>query len=226
MIEKNQYSLNNITNQDIITYIDERFKPVDQELWRLRLEAEAKHIPIIERDVESLLRTLLMIHKPKRILEVGTAIGYSASVMARTLPSCRIVTLERDSEMIENANINFVNLKTDEQVTMLEGDAKEILKKLPDEAEEPFDFVFIDGAKSHYLTFWKEIIKMVKTGSLIVCDNVLMRGMTVDSKYDLLDKHRTNIRRMREFIEYIVDTDEATSSVLTVGDGVSISCIK
>jgi predicted O-methyltransferase YrrM len=111
-----------------------------------------------------------------------------------------------------------------------EGDAREALDKLVSEVEkgerELFDFVFIDAAKSYYLEFWHKIRKMTKSGSVVVCDNTLMRGMTVDDAFDPKDKHRTNIRNMREFMDYITGLKDVHTSILPVGDGVTISYIK
>lgn len=230
MDKTNNYSMRNITNDAVTAYIDERFRPIDQKMWRTRLYAEDKYIPIIQRDVEGLLVSLLHLHKPKRILEIGTAIGYSGSVMAKTLPEAHIVTLERSEDMLKAAYENFKLFETEEQMEVYEGDAREALDKLVMEVEsgqrELFDFVFIDAAKSYYLEFFQKIRRMIKAGSVIVCDNTLMRGMTVDDAFDPKDKHRTNIRNMREFMDYITGLKDVHTSILPVGDGVTISYIK
>lgn len=230
MLERNKYSMRNITNDKVTAYIDERFIPVDQKLWRLRLYAEDKYIPIIQRDVESMLVSVLNMHKPKNILEIGTAIGYSSAVMAKTLPESKIKTLERNKDMIDAAVSNLRDLEVADRVEIIQGDAREQVDLLADKCQrgelEKFDFVFIDGAKSHYLEFWEKISGIINPGGVILCDNVLMRGMTVDDAYDIHDKHRTNIKHMRNFIDYITGLKDVQTAILPVGDGITISYIK
>ena len=172
--------------------IDKKFKPQDDQLWELRLEAESKYIPIIQRDVENFLISLIRISAPRKILELGTAIGYSSMVMAKVL---REIHMENEI------------LTQGKKVSEGEG------------------FKFIDAGKSHYLKFWQEAVKIVKKGGIIVCDNVFMRGMTVDSSYDIHRKHKTSIRNMREFLDYIIELENVHTSILSIGDGVSLSYI-
>ncbi len=229
MIERNKYSMRNIINENITEYIDQRFQPINQSLWKIRLDAEGKYIPIIQRDVESFLITLLNISRPTKILEIGTAIGYSSAIMAKTLPNCYIKTLEKNKDMIDRANKNFENLGVNENIEIVYGDARKELLGIKDsisEDKDKFEFVFIDAAKSHYMEFWNIIVNMIKPGAIIVCDNVLMRGMTVDSAYDIHNKHRTNIKKMREFIDYIIGIENVQTSLLPIGDGVTVSYIK
>lgn len=217
--------MRNITNQDVVDYLDELFTPVSNELEEMRVNAESRNIPVIQRETERLLISLLEMNKPKRILEIGTAVGYSAAVFAKVRKGAEIITLEKSKPSYEEAlqNIDKLNLKSDIQVIF--GDAKDMINLLGKENKniEPFDFVFIDAAKSHYMNFWNDIKDITKKGSVIFCDNVLMRAMTVDKKYDTHDKHRTNIKNMRAFLEYITNLEDVDTSVLPVGDGVSIS---
>lgn len=230
MLERNKYSMRNITNEKVTEYIEQRYIPINQKLWRMRLDAEDKYIPIIQRDVETLMISILNILKPKNILEVGTAIGYSSVVMAKTVDDSKIITMERAPEMIEKAVETLTDFQVEDRVKILVGDARENMDLLRDQClkgeQEKFDFVFIDGAKSHYLEFWHKLKDQVKPGAIIFCDNVLMRGMTVDNSYDIRDKHRTNIKNMREFLDYITGLKDVQTSILPVGDGVTISYIK
>lgn len=230
MLERNKYSMRNITNEKVTEYIEQRYIPINQKLWRMRLDAEDKYIPIIQRDVETLMISILNILKPKNILEVGTAIGYSSVVMAKTVDDSKIITMERAPEMIEKAVETLTDFQVEDRVKILVGDARENMDLLRDQClkgeQEKFDFVFIDGAKSHYLEFWHKLKDQVKPGAIIFCDNVLMRGMTVDNSYDIRDKHRTNIKNMRGFLDYITGLKDVQTSILPVGDGVTISYIK
>lgn len=230
MLERNKYSMRNITNEKVTEYIEQRYIPIDQKLWRMRLDAEDKYIPIIQRDVETLMISILNILKPKNILEVGTAIGYSSVVMAKTVDDSKIITMERAPEMIEKAVETLKDFQVEDRVKILVGDARENMDLLREKClkgeQEKFDFVFIDGAKSHYLEFWHKLKDQVKPGAIIFCDNALMRGMTVDNSYDIRDKHRTNIKNMREFLDYITGLKDVQTSILPVGDGVTISYIK
>ena len=230
MLEKNTFSMRNITNEKVTEYIERKYSPLNQQLWRMRLDAENKYIPIVQRDVESMLITYLNILRPARILEVGTAIGYSAITMSETIPEAKIVTLERSEEMYQAASSNIEKFHKGDAIEIMFGDALESLRNLKEQVKagqrDTFDFVFIDAGKSHYQDFWNEIIEMVHPGSVIFGDNILMRGMTVDNKFDPKDKHRTNIKRMREFIDLITGDERYQTALLPVGDGVTISYIR
>ena len=230
MLEKNTFSMRNITNEKVTEYIERKYSPLNQQLWRMRLDAENKYIPIVQRDVESMLITYLNILRPARILEVGTAIGYSAITMSETIPEAKIVTLERSEEMYQEASSNIEKFHKGDAIEIMFGDALESLRTLKEQVKagqiDTFDFVFIDAGKSHYQDFWNEIIEMVHPGSVIFGDNILMRGMTVDNKFDPKDKHRTNIKRMREFIDLITGDERYQTALLPVGDGVTISYIR
>ena len=230
MLEKNTFSMRNITNEKVTEYIERKYSPLNQQLWRMRLDAENKYIPIVQRDVESMLITYLNILRPARILEVGTAIGYSAITMSETIPEAKIVTLERSEEMYQEASSNIEKFHKGDAIEIMFGDALESLRTLKEQVKagqiDTFDFVFIDAGKSHYQDFWNEIIEMVHPGSVIFGDNILMRGMTVDNKFDPKDKHRTNIKRMREFIDLITGDERYQTALLPVGDGVTISFIR
>lgn len=229
-MDKDSYSKRNIIHDDVTDYMERKFRPINQPLWRMRIEAENKYVPIIQRDVESLMIAMLNALKPSHILEIGTAIGYSLSVMAETLPECKIISLEKNILMCQKAVQNIKDFGYEDRVKIVRGDAKKSLLMLSEEVKQgikaPFDFVFIDASKSHYKEFWDIIMKMIKPGAIIMCDNVLMRGMTIDDAYDVNGKHKTNIRKMRAFLDYITCLDNADTAILPVGDGVTVSYIK
>ena len=217
----------NITNDIITAYINTLYTSENPQLSELRRFAEENRVPIIQKDTEGLLLSLLKIKRPDRLLEIGAAVGYSACCFANGC-GCDVVTIEANKDVYEAALSNVENLKFFDKVEVLYGDAREILEKLTDEISEEklFDVVFIDAAKSHYKAFWDLALPLCKDDALIICDNVLMKGMTASDEYDPNKKYKTSIRKMREFIKYITGLDYADTCILPVGDGVSLSVIR
>lgn len=207
----------NITNDIIKAYLDTLYVNRNQKLNDLREFAEKEKVPIILKDTEELLLQLFRIKKPAEVLEIGTAVGYSACCFADAC-DCRVVTIESDSELADIAESNIRNMGFENRIRVLRGDAREVMQKLP---KNSFDIVFIDAAKSHYRVFWDLALPLCRTDAVIICDNVLMKGMTARDEYDTKGRYKTSIRKMREFLEYI--NEQAETSVLPVGDGVSIS---
>ena len=212
----------NITNEIISSYIDNLYVNENRRLEELRRFAEERYVPIILKDTEKLLKVIMRLKEPARVLEIGTAVGYSSCVFADCC-DCSVLTIESDEETAKAARTNIDNLGFADRVEVLVGDAREVLIRL--DAADTFDILFIDAAKSHYREFWDLAMPLMKDDSMVICDNVLMRGMTASDEYDNKGKHRTSINRMREFIEYINGLDYAETAVLPVGDGVSISLI-
>ena len=213
----------NITNEVVTEYIDGLYRPLTPELAELRREAEENHVPVILRDTERFLSSMLTLTRPHRILEIGAAVGYSSSCFAQICGSeTKITTLEADPVMFEKASANIRRLGYGSQIEILLGDAKETLRELT----PVYDFVFIDAAKSHYRVFFDGALKLCRPGSVIVCDNILMRAMTASAQYDVKHKHRTSIRKMREFLEYITQSDAVETSVFAAGDGIALSVVK
>lgn len=217
----------NITNDIITAYINTLYSSENPQLSELRRFAEENRVPIIQKDTEGLLLSLLKIKRPDRLLEIGAAVGYSACCFANGC-GCDVVTIEANKDVYEAALSNVENLKFSDKVEVLYGDAREVLEKLTDEISEEklFDVVFIDAAKSHYKAFWDLALPLCKDDALIICDNVLMKGMTASDEYDPNKKYKTSIRKMREFIKYITGLDYADTCILPVGDGVSLSVIR
>ena len=212
----------NITNEIISSYIDNLYVNENRRLEELRQFAEEHYVPIILKDTEKLLKVIMRLKEPARVLEIGTAVGYSSCVFADCC-DCTVLTIESDEEAAKAARTNIENMGFLDRVEVITGDAREILSGL--EPEEPFDILFIDAAKSHYREFWDLALPFMRDESMVICDNVLMRGMTASDEYDKKGKHRTSINRMREFIAYINSLEYADTAVLPVGDGVSISLI-
>lgn len=219
-VDHNRY----IINEKVTEYVDGFYRPPDQDIASLRTEAEQCGIPVILRDTERFLVTLIRMLRPARILEIGTAIGYSSICFAAASdPLVKIVTMERDPELALQAERNIEKLGYQEQITVLKGDAEILLTEL----DGVFDLVFIDAAKSHYLRYWERAIPHCRPGSVIVCDNVLLRGSVTDEGYDSSPRrHHTSIKRMRVFLEKITSDPAVETSVMTVGDGISLSYVR
>lgn len=216
----------NITNNIISGYIDTLYNKQSEELNNLRNYAEEKHVPIILKDTEGLLMNILKIKKPARLLEIGTAIGYSSACFVNCC-GCKVTTIEANEDAYKAAIANIHNLGFDENIEVILGDAREVLQAMGENinCNEKFDLVFIDAAKSHYKAFWDLAIPLCEEDAIIICDNVLMKGMTASDEYDTKKKYKTSIRKMREFISYINNIDYVDTCVLPVGDGISISVI-
>lgn len=213
----------NIINEKVVEYLDSVYKPINNQLLDLRKYAEENHIPVILKDSEELILNLLRIKNPVNILEIGTAIGYSAICFAETCSNSNIVTIEYNKETKEEAESNIKAFGLNHRIKVILGDGVSVLREMNN--EEKFDFVFIDAGKSHYKNFFEESLRLCKGNAIIVSDNVLMQGKTVSDEYDPYSKFKTNIRKMREYIEYITNLDYVKTSVIPVGDGLAISII-
>ena len=226
----------NIITEPVEAYLDSLYKPLNPFLKELRDSCEAQMIPIVLKDAEGLLLQLLRIHCPKRILEIGTAAGYSSICFACACPQAKIVTLELSDRSVRAAADNIKKAGLQDSIWILPGDARESLAELRRsfELEEretgalppPFDFVFIDGAKGHYREFWEGVMPLVRPGSLIVSDNVLFKGMTASDQFIPERRQKTITNRMRSYLEFLTQTEGVQTAVLPVGDGVAVSRIE
>ncbi|MDO4621948.1 MAG: O-methyltransferase [Eubacteriales bacterium] len=212
-----------IVDERMVTYInslDHGHTPFLEELQR---EAKENGVPIIRREMQSFLKTFLMMQRPVRILEVGTAVGFSSILMAEYDPvECQITTIENYDKRIPIARENFRKSGYDKQITLLEGDAAEVLKTLT----EPFDFLFMDAAKGQYIHFLPEILRLMHPGSVLISDNVLQDGNIIESHYIVERRDRTIYKRMRDYLRILKDDERLETSILPLGDGISISVMK
>ena len=211
--------------------IDERMSAFIDSLdsgnpaWLNEIEKYAldTQVPIIRRSMQSLLKFLLTYTKPKSILEVGTAIGFSALLMSEYAPEdCHITTIEKYEKRIPIAQANFKRAGKEKEITLIPGDATEVLKTL----EDSYDFLFMDAAKGQYINFLPDILRLMKPGALLVSDNVLQEGDIIESHYAVTRRNRTIHKRMREYLYELTHNDSLTTSVLPIGDGVTISIKK
>ena len=183
-------------------------------------EALERNIPVIKKETKALLKTLLVAKQPRAILEVGTAVGYSALLMAQVMPEdCRITTIEKYEPRIAEAKENFARAGVADRVTLLEGDAGDILRQL----EGTYDFIFMDGAKGQYLNWLPDILRLMPGGGILFSDNVLQDGDVVQSRYGVERRDRTIHGRMREYLYQIKHMDQLESAEIPVGDGVAVS---
>lgn len=192
-----------------------------QELEIIKQKALEEHIPIIMDDTLEVIAKHLTKIEPKRILEIGTAVGYSAICFSKYLSDDGIIdTIERDEERIKEAKINIKNMKLEDKINIYEGDAVEILPTL----NEKYDAVFIDAAKGKYPFFLKEALRMIKPNGIIFADNILYKGYVM-SDYNK-HKQRTAVRNLREYIKEVSENPNLETEILEVGDGLAISRIK
>lgn len=192
----------------------------NEQLAGLRQYAEAHHVPIISLEVAALLAALVAARKPARILEVGTAIGYSALLMKQSAPDAVIVTVERDPTRLEDARKTFSDAKIDRDVVIEAFDANDLWPILA----SPFDFVFIDAGKSHYQHYVEQAMPLLSPRGMIVCDNMLLHGQVLVEAPE--KKYRTMVHRMKEFYDYLAAHPLLHTSFLPLGDGVSVSIKK
>ena len=188
---------------------------------RIEQEALAARVPIIRRETAALLKTLVAAKAPRAIREIGTAVGYSALLMARVMPAdCRITTIEKYEKRIPIARENFRLAGEEERITLLEGDADEILDRLKGSY---FDFVFMDAAKGQYLAWLPKLMELMPAGAVLVSDNVLQDGDIVQSRFAVERRNRTIHARMREYLYELKHNSALETSILPVGDGVALS---
>lgn len=209
-----------IVDERMVTYInslDEGHTPFLEELER---QAKSDGIPIIRREMQSLLKFLLAAVQPARILEVGTAVGFSALLMCEYDPvPCRLVTIENYEKRIPIARENFRKAGREQQITLLCEDAAQALKTL----KGPFDFIFMDAAKGQYLHFLPQVLRLLRSGGVLVSDNILQEGDIIESRFAVERRDRTIHKRMREYLYELKHNDDLVTSLLPLGDGVALS---
>ncbi len=209
-----------IVDERYTTYLNSLYPELSPVLREIRKEAIEQLVPIIRPETANLLQTLIKMNAPKNILEVGAAVGFSASLMAETAGSdAKIITIENYKPRIPIANANIKRAGFDNQITLLEGDATDILPTL----DGPFDFVFMDAAKGQYINFWPEIKRLTKDGGVIVTDNVLQDGDIIESRFAINRRNRTIHKRMRDYLYELTHDKDYYTTILPLGDGVSIS---
>ena len=211
-----------IVNERIVDYINSLDKGNSPVCNAIEKEALADGVPIIRKEMGNLLKVLLLLKRPQKILEVGTAVGYSSILMSENMPqNCRITTIENYEKRIPVAKNNFKRAGKEEVITLLEGDAMDILKEL----DGTYDFIFMDAAKGQYINFLPELLRLMPAGGLLISDNVLQEGDIVESRYGVTRRNRTIHTRMREYIYTLTHAEQLETSIVPIGDGITLSVV-
>ncbi|MGN0142933.1 MAG: O-methyltransferase [Roseburia sp.] len=209
-----------IVDERLVTYINSLDAGNTTILDQIEREAIDTYVPIIRKEMQSFLKFLLAVKKPARILEVGTAVGFSAILMAEYDPVCaEITTIENYEKRIPIAKENFRRAGKDGQITLLAGDAADILPQL----KESYDMIFMDAAKGQYIHFMPEVLRLLKKDGVLVSDNVLQDGDIIESRFAVTRRNRTIHKRMRDYLYELTHSEELVTSVLPVGDGITVS---
>ena len=209
-----------IIDERMVTYINSLDTGHTPFLENLERTAKQTKVPIIRREMQSFLKVFLKMKQPKRILEVGTAVGFSAVFMAQYgEPDTEITTIENYEKRIPVAKDNFRRAGRESQITLLEGDAGEILKTLTG----TFDMIFMDAAKGQYIHWLPDILRLLSTGGVLFSDNVLQDGDIIESRFAVERRNRTIHARMREYLYTLTHMPEFQTSVVPIGDGVALS---
>ena len=212
-----------IVNERIVTFINSLDTKNSELLEMIESEARAAGVPIIRREMQSFLKVLLMLKKPEHILEVGTAVGFSALLMSESVSEkCRITTIENYEKRIPVARENFRRAGKEDQITLIEGDAAEVLKEL----DGPYDFIFMDAAKGQYIHYLPDVLRLLAPGGCLVSDNVMQDGDVIESRFAVERRNRTIHARMREYLYELKHNDMLTTSVIPLGDGAAVSIKK
>ncbi len=210
-----------MVDQDrITTFINSLDQGNAPYLDELEMRAIADEVPIVRKDTQALLKFLMAQNRPVNILEVGCAIGFSALLMAEySLPETRITTIEKYEKRIPVARENFEKYDHGHKITLIEGDALDVLKEL----SPGYDFIFMDAAKGQYINFLPECLRILTKGGLLVSDNVLQDGDVFESRFAVTRRNRTIHARMREYLYELKHNEQLNTVILTVGDGMSLS---
>lgn len=212
-----------IVEERLVAYIHSLETENSEILEQIEKEALDTFVPIIRKEMQSFLKVLLRVKRPLNILEVGTAVGFSAILMSEYVPEeCRITTIENYEKRIPIARENFKRAGKEEQIILIEGDAFEVLKTLQDS----YDFIFMDAAKGQYIAYLPEVMRVLSPGGILVSDNVLQNGEIIESRFAVERRDRTIHSRMREYLYTLKHHPELETSIIPLGDGVALSVKK
>ena len=209
-----------IVNERVVAYINSLNCGNSDICNTIEKEAIADEVPIIRKEMGNLLKVLLQLVQPERILEVGTAVGYSSILMSENMPhNCTITTLENYDKRIPVAKNNFKRAGKEDVITLIEGDALEVLKTL----DGPYDFIFMDAAKGQYINYLPDIKRVLRKGGLLISDNILQEGEIVESRYAVTRRNRTIHARIREYVYELTHSEDFVTSIVPIGDGITLS---
>ena len=209
-----------IVNERVVAYINSLDCGNSDICNTIEIEAIADEVPIIRKEMGNLLKVLLQLVQPERILEVGTAVGYSSILMSENMPeNCKITTIENYDKRIPVAKNNFKRAGKEDVITLIEGDALEVLKTL----EGPYDFIFMDAAKGQYINYLPDVKRVLRKGGLLISDNILQEGEIVESRYAVTRRNRTIHTRIREYVYELTHSEDFVTSIVPIGDGITLS---
>lgn len=211
-----------IVSDRMTTFINSLDPGNPEYLDRLEEEAIADFVPIIRKDMQAFLKFMMRLCKPRNILEVGTAVGFSALLMSEYAPEAHITTIENYEKRIPIARDNIAKAGKSASIDLIPGDATEILPTLTD----TYDFIFMDAAKGQYINFMDDVIRLLAPGGLLISDNVLQEGDIIESKYGVIRRNRTIHMRMRDYIYAITHHERLVTSIVPIGDGITLSVKK
>ena len=204
-----------IVDERLVTYINSLDTGNTEILDEIEREALETYVPIVRKEMQSFLKMFLAATRPMKILEVGTAVGFSTLLMCEYGPeNLKITTIENYEKRIPVAKNNFKRAGKEEVITLLEGDAMDILKEL----DGTYDFIFMDAAKGQYINFLPELLRLMPAGGLLISDNVLQEGDIVESRYGVTRRNRTIHTRMREYIYTLTHAEQLETSIVPIGD--------
>ncbi|MFV0439962.1 MAG: O-methyltransferase [Lachnospirales bacterium] len=211
-----------IVKKEIVDYINELQPYAKGDLGELQKYAYEVDLPIIDKETASFISTLVKMKRPKNILEIGCAVGFSAMLMASQVEDCHITTIDRYPKMIEKAKVNFEKLGFDQKITLIEGDAIEVLENLVKENKK-YDLIFLDAGKGQYINMLQSITMLLEKSGTLIADDLFQDGNIVKDIKEVERRQRTIHRRMNEFLKIITNSKEYTSSIIPIADGVLIA---
>lgn len=211
--------MSGISQDYIVDYIRGLIKEESEVLKELEKYAHENNVPIVQSEVANFLKLMININKPKKILELGTAIGYSAILMSiSTNNTSNITTIERDKKMLDIARTNIAKVGLEDKIDIIEGDCLDVLQTLQNE----YDLIFMDAGKGHYNDFLPHCLRLLKKDGIIIADNVLFRGMVASD--DLVERRKiTIVKRMRSYLDTISNDKNLLTSVIPMGDGIAVT---
>ncbi len=207
-------------DERLAAYLASLDTPEDAFLTDIEEKARMDGVPIIRQSMKSFLHTYIELVQPNQILEVGAAVGYSAMLMASYAPeNCHITTIEYMEERIKQAKSNLASGPYAQRISLLEGDAAEILPKL----SGPYDLIFMDAAKAQYIRLLPDVVRLLREGGVLITDNVLQEGDILESRYAVRRRDRTIYKRMREYLYALKHHEALVTSVIPLADGAAVS---
>ncbi|HFX3761131.1 O-methyltransferase [Enterococcus faecium] len=206
-----------VVKEELLDFMRTQQKKLPGELGKLEEEAHVAEVPVIPHETVVFLKFLLGQLQPERILEIGAAIGFSSSVMATTIgENAHVTTIDRFDVMIEKAKKNYERLGLTDKVTLLEGQAADILPEL----SGPYDFIFMDSAKSKYIEFLPKCLRLLRKGGVLMVDDIFQGGTILLPDEEIPRGKRAIHRKLNEFLRVVMDHPDLTSTILPLGDGV------